>query len=521
MITHSPSFTPQVPLTRPASGSDRKRLDSAQNEATSVTEKIVEATVDKTLAATDRVSGMLAGMAASTAGYVGKLPQVAVSGSRSALNLVQSEVIGPNIKVVAGLLSPLILGGAVAAAGVGLVGSVLTGAYRGFTTHDSEKPREFTIGKAVDTSWGKVRKSMDNLSSDMLEGSAEVKARKLAEGEDPWDLPLPPFGRTAKTLAATVAGVILGGVGGVATAIAITGKEAWNGLKKSVTEFGTAASLGGLASVVASPVTGVVHGASKVFTTPVAAAAVAWKEKSLGGALQAAGKECFDTQPGRLASAAGSLVAGTLAAVPSAASAVVTTTLGDLGRGLKTATDEELNLGGKGLAALSSVVTAPVAGLVHGASTLVATPVSSAAAGWEQRSTSEGAGHGVATGLTVTRPLANTLGAFAGGLAVGTVSGLTATAAALVSEVGGGLVEAATNPELNVRGKVLDGLGGVAGDLVTSLGQGLGTVVVTPFKAAGAALEGEASSAGIKAGADYGSKAVLVAASPSKTMLNP
>lgn len=490
------------------------------NETTSVTQKIVDATVDKTLAGTDRVSGMLAGMAASTTGYVSKLPSVAAHGARSALNLVQSEVIGPNIKVVAGLLSPVILAGAVVAGGIGLVGSVLSGAIRGVSAHDSEKPREFTIGKAVDTSWSKVRKTMDELSSDMVEGSAEIKARKLAEGEDPWDIPLPPFGRTAKTMAATVAGIIIGGVGGVATAFATTGKEAWNGLKQAVTKFGTAESLGGLAAVVASPVTGVLHGASKVFTTPVAAAAVAWKEKSLTGALKAAGQEGFDATPGRFSSAAGSFVGGALAAVPSAAGAVVTTTLGDLGRGVKTAvTDKELSLGGKGLALLSSVVTAPVAGVVHGAATAVTTPFSSMAAGWDKKSLSEGAGQGVATGRTATRPLANTLGSFAGGLAVGTVAGVTTTATALVSEVGGGLIETATNKDLNVVGKVLNGLGGIPGNVITALGEGVGTVAVTPFKAAGAAIEGESSSAGIKAGADYGAKAVAVAARPEKTMV--
>ena len=511
-ITSLPTRQNLSPNTLKAPDPNQEPPKPPQNDTTSITQQIVDATVDKTLAGTDRVSGMLAGMATSTVGYLGKLPSVAAHGAKSALNLVQSEVIGPNIKVVAGLLSPVILGGALAAAGVGLVGSVLSGAARGFSAHESDKPRDFTIGKAVDTSWTKVRKTMDNLSNDMVTGSAEVKAKKLAEGEDPWDIPLPPFGRTAKTIAATVAGVMIGGIGGIATAIATTGKEAWSGLKQL--------SLAGLGTVIASPVTGVLHGASKVFTTPVAAAAVAWKEKSLGGAIKAAGKESFDTTPGRFSSAAGSLVGGTLAAVPSAAAAIVTTTFGELGRGLKmAATDQDLNLGGKGLAALGSGVTAPVAGLVHGAATMIATPFSSMAAGWNKKSLSEGMAHGVPTGRTVTRPVANTLGAFAGGLAVGTVSAATTTATALVSEVGGGLIDAATNKDLNLRGKVLDGLGGIPGDLITALGEGVGTLVVTPFKSAGAAVEENSANAGIKAGAQYGARAVVAAANPAKTMV--
>lgn len=483
-----------------------------QNDTTSLTQQIVDATVDKTLAGTDRVSGMLAGTVTGTVGYLSKLPTVAAGSARSALNLIQAETIGPNIKVIAGLLSPVILGVGVAAAGIGLVGSVLSGAARGFSAHESDKPRDFTIGKAVDTSWSKVRNTMDKLSNDMKTSSAEVKAEKLAEGEDPWDIPLPPFGRTLKTMGATVAGVIIGGVGGLATAFATMGKEAWAGVKQM--------SLAGLGTVIASPVTGVLHGASKVFTTPVAAAAVAWKEKSFGGALKAAGKECFDTTPGRVSSAAGALVGGTLAAIPSAAGHIVGTTFGDLGKGLKTAVaDQDLNLGGKALGLLGSVVTAPVAGLVHGAATMIATPFSSAAAGWDKKSLSEGMAYGLPTGSKVTRPLADTVGSFVGGVAVGTVSGVTTLATGLVSEVGGGLIDTVTNKDLNVRGKVLAGLGGIPGDAITAVGQGIGTVFVTPFKAAGGAIEGGSAGAGIKAGADYGSKAVVAAANPGKNMV--
>ncbi|MFN8612188.1 MAG: hypothetical protein U0931_31880, partial [Vulcanimicrobiota bacterium] len=485
-----------------------------RNNASTVTQKIVDATVDKTLAGTDRVVGTLAGMTTATVGYISKLPSLAAHSVQSAYNLFESEVIGPNIKVIAGLATPLIVAAGVVGAGFGLVISALTGAVRGFQAHESDKPRDFTIGKAVDTTWTKVRKSVGDFSNDMVSGSAEVRARKLAEGEDPWDIPLPPFGRTAKTMAATVAGLAIGGAGGVATALATTANQAWSGLKQ--------ANLAGLATVVASPVTGALHGASKVFTTPVAAAAVAWKQKSLGGALKAAGQECFDTQAGKFSSAAGAFVGGAVAAVPSAATAVVTTTFGDLGKGLKTAaTDSELGLGGKGLTALGSVVGAPVAGLVHGAATAISTPFSSLASAWNQQSLSQGLAQGVPAGRSATRPVASTLGAFAGGLAVGTVSALSATGAGLVSEVGGGLVDAATNKELNLSGKLLAGVGGIPGDIITAVGQGLGTLVVTPFKSAGGAIEGQSTSAGVKSGAEYGAGAVAAAASPEKTLLEP
>ena len=140
------------------------------------------------------------------------------------------------------------------------------------------------------------------------------------------------------------------------------------------------------------------------------------------------------------------------------------------------------------------------------------------AAGWDKKSLSEGMGHGVPTGRSVTRPLAKTLGAFAGGVAVGAASAVATTGTALVSGLAGGLIEAATDENLNVRGKILDGLGGIPGDVITALGQGVGTLAMTPIKAAAATLEGEPSSSGIKAGADYASKAVVVAANP-KTMI--
>ncbi len=486
------------------------------NQTGSITQKIVDATVDNTLAATDRLVGTLAGMGTGTAAYLSKLPTVAAGAARGALNLIQSEVIGPNIKVIAGLATPLIVAAGLVGAGVGLAINVVAGAVRGFQAHDSEKPREFTINKAVDTAWTRARGSMDKLAQGMIESSAEVKAQKLAEGEDPWDIPLPPFGRTAKTMAATVAGLAIGGAGGVATALATTGSQAWGGIQ----QLGKGAPLAGLASVVASPVTGVLHGASKVFTTPVEAAAVAWKEKSLGGALKAAGQECFDAQPGKFSSAAGALVGGAVAALPSAATAAVVTTASNLSNGVKTlANDAELGLAGKALGTLGAVVTAPASGLAHAAATAVTTPFRTAASGWNHKSLAEGMAEGVAAGRSSTRPFGDVLGTFVGGVAVGGVSAVSATAAGLVSEVGGGLIETATNKELNLRGKLLAGVGAVPGDVITALGQGVGTLVYTPFKAAQATLEQESAGAGIKAGAQHGSRAVAVAARPQNTMV--
>lgn len=508
----SSSIRPSVtPLAQRNATPPKQESQSAET----ITKRIVDGTVDATLAGTNRVSSTFAGLGTASAAYLSKLPRVASDTVKSGVNLFQAETIGPNIKVLAGLATPLFAALGVAGAGLGLVISAGSGAIQGWTSHDSEKPREFTIGKAVDKAWTSTRQSMDEAGTSMVEGTQEVKDKKLAPGEDPWDIPLPPFGRTAKTMAATVAGIMIGGVGGLVTALATTAQGAWSGVKQAFTKFGPAESLASVGTVVGSPVTGVLHGVSKIFTTPVKAAEVAWKEKSLGGALKAAVKEGFDLKAGSFSTAAGATVGGAVVAVPSALSTVVSTTAVELGRGLKSAaTDKELNLAARGLATLGSVVSAPVAGVAHGLMTGVSTPFRAAASSWKQGSLVDGMTQGVKDSYKSPKLAANTLGALVGGVAVGGVSAVAVTATGAVREIGGGLLDAAGSKELNVRGKLLDGIGGIPGDAVTAVGQGLGTLFAVPIASAReASLEGS-NKDGIKSAAQYGVKAVSAAANP-------
>jgi hypothetical protein len=490
------------------------------NDAASVTQRIVDATVDKTLAGTDRLSGGLSGLVTGAGAYISKLPSAAKDGAQSVVNLVQAETIGPNIKVIAGLASPVLAGLAIAGAGIGLVISAGAGFFTGVTAHDAEKPREFTIGKAVGEAWNGTRKAVDEMGDSAVKATQEVRAEKLGEGEDPWDIPLPPFGRTAKTMAATVAGLAIGGIGGVATVIATTAKGAWGGLKHIVTDFSPADALAGVGAILASPVTGILEGASKVLTTPVAAAAVAWKEKSLGKALRAAGDEAFTTDPSKFSAAAGAFVGGAIVAGPAAGVTAVATTAVTLGGGLKKAvTDKELNFPGKVLAAAGSVVAAPVAGVVHGVTTNIGTPFVSAAKAWDKSSLVKGMASGVKDTHKGTKTAANVAGAFVGGAAVGTVTSVATAATGTISEVFGGLADAATNDELNLTGKVLDGAGGIIGDVVTGLGQGVGTFVASPLKAAGEAIETGSAANGLSTAAGFGIKSIHAAARPEKAMV--
>ena len=54
---------------------------------------------------------------------------------------------------------------------------------------------------------------------------------------------------------------------------------------------------------------------------------------------------------------------------------------------------------------------------------------------------------------------------------------------------------------------------------LTAIGEGVGTLFVAPFKAAGASMEEKSASAGVKAAAQYGTGAFSAAVSPDKTML--
>lgn len=505
------STTPKVPVRNTVSAATPPKKESAQT----VTQKIVDATVDKTLAGTDRVAGGLSGLITGTAAYLSKMPSAAADGIKSAGNLFKAEKIGPNIKVVAALASPLIAGVALAGAGLGLVVAAGGGAITGLTAHEEEKPRDFTIDEAVSGAWNQTRDTIDEFGDDAIKGSQEIRNIEVKPGDELWDIPLPPFARTAKTVAATVAGVVMGGVGGIATAIATTGKTAWDGVKNAFTDFSAPNLLAGAGAVVASPVTGVVHGLSKVVSTPIKAAAQAWKQDSLGAALKAGAQESFDTKASAFASSAGALVGGVAVAVPAAAATGIATTAVELGRGLKTAaTDDELNFAGKALAAVGTLVTAPTAGTAHALTTGIATPFASAGSAWREKSLADGLQKGMKGSHKESKPAANAAGAFVGGLAVGGISSTVATSVAAVREIGGGVVEAATNDDLNVRGKVLDGFGGLPGDAVSAVGYGLGTFVKTPLRAAQAAYAGDNASEGVKKAADFGVKSVQASFNP-------
>jgi hypothetical protein len=506
----------QIQSSKPRTG---VQPPAAREPEKTITQKIVDTTVDKTLAGTDRVASSLAGLGTGVASYATALPGAVSHGARSIVNLYSSETIGPNIKVLATVASPVLAALAVAGAGLGLVVSAGAGAVIGFSAHDKEKPREFTIDKGVGNTWNSVRKEVREGTELWVKDSQEIKDKKLAPGEDPWDIPLPPFGRTAKTIAATVAGVAVGGVGGVATALMTTARGAWGGVKQAFDGFSAANLLAGAGTIVASPVTGLVHGLSKVVTTPVEAAAVAWKEKSLGGALKSAGKEAFDSDPSQFANSVGAFVGSAATAVPAGVGTAVVSGAKALGGGLKTAaTDADLNVAGKALTAVATTVGAPVTGLVHGVASGIAAPFVGAAKGWQDDSLAQGVAAGIKSAHSSTETFSEAVGSSVGGVAVGGLSALATTGAAAVRQIGGGVVNAATNDELNLRGKLLEGLGGIPGDAITAAGQGMGALLVTPVKAGAAAAEKGSAAEGFKESAISGLRFVGSAVNPERAM---
>ena len=105
-------------------------------------------------------------------------------------------------------------------------------------------------------------------------------------------------------------------------------------------------------------------------------------------------------KPSALASAAGGLVGGAAVAVPAAAATGLTTTVTELGRGLGTVADEELNLPGKLMSAVGGMVNAPVAGVVHGLTTGAGTPFVSAVKAFKEKNLN-GMGEALDPALTV------------------------------------------------------------------------------------------------------------------------
>ncbi len=483
--------------------------------AQSITERIVEATVDKTLAGTDRFAGAVSGFATGSAAYLSKMPGLAADGVKSALNLFQAEKIGPNIKVVSVLASRLIAGLAVAGAGLGLVVAAGAGVVNGFTTHNAEKPREFTIDQAVSKVWNQTRSSVEEIGQSAIQSSQEVKEIEVKPGDELWDIPLPPFARTGKTVAATVAGLALGGVGGLATAVATTFQEAWNGLKEIPKDFSLQKLAAGVGSLVAAPFTGVIHGLSKVVSTPIAAAGTAWRADSLKEALKSGAAECYDTKPGIVASSVGTFVGGTSVALAEGAVTAIGTTAKEIGRSLRTAvSDPNLNIASGSLSAAGGLLGAPVAGVAHGALTALGGPVSAVLSGWKDGFGGDTIAKGFELSSSGTSQASAAVGAVVGNAPGAVLSGVTASGAAFAREIADGLSSAAGNEKLYFSGKVLDGVGGVPGDVVSAAIQGVGTTFVS---IAGAAVEGfnsGHSSDGVKRGAQQAVKGVAMSINP-------
>ena len=352
----------------------------------------------------------------------------------------------------------------------------------------------------------------------MVKGSQEIKDIEVKPGDKLWDIPLPPFGRTLKTAAATGLGVAIGAVGGVFTTVGTTLRTAWDGVKNAFQEPSPSTALAAVAGLAGAPVTGVIDGVHKALHAPIKAAEAAWKKDSFVEGVKSAAS--FDSEVSALANGAGGLVGGATAAIPAAVTTAVATTAVELGRGLKTAvTSDELNLPGRVLTAAGSLLSAPTAGVVHAATTGIATPFAAAGHAWDKKSSAEGLAKGISGSHDVTKHLSGGAGAAVAGLAIGTVSAVASTASSAVREIGGGLVDAATNSELNVKGKVLDAVGGIPGDAVSAIGQGLGTFVMTPVRAASSGFENKKASDGVAKAADFGVKSIHASIRPEGAMV--
>jgi hypothetical protein len=219
---------------------------------------VVDKIVDKTILSANFTASAISGGVGGLGAYARSIPGAALKTTGAFYsNLWKAETIGPNLKVIGSVVAAPVL---VAGALVGLPVSLCTGLYRGAEQIDSSKPREFTIGAANHEGYGKTVSGWQRFTKSTTEGLAEMGNQKLGQGEKPFDIPLM---KTAKTLAIGAAGVAVGGVAGVISAVVGTVRNAATGIAKAATDENLNVAgkvIAGVGAVLGGTIQGVSYG---------------------------------------------------------------------------------------------------------------------------------------------------------------------------------------------------------------------------------------------------------------------
>lgn len=138
-------------------------------------------------------------------------------------NVIQAETIGPNLKVIATLASPL--GGALSAVASPFVQAFTDASAMRRAGNDVDGP--LTANGSNGYADAKFAPESRGFSSEMIQRLEELGAKKLGEGEKPYDVPIlsPVFSIVGGVVSGAISGVT-GLIGGLAAGLLTTGKEA-------------------------------------------------------------------------------------------------------------------------------------------------------------------------------------------------------------------------------------------------------------------------------------------------------
>lgn len=160
-------------------------------------------------------------------------------------NVIQAETIGPNLKVIASLAAPL--GGALSAVASPVVQAFTDAGAMRRSGRDFDGP--LTGNGSNGYADKKFDKETQGFSSDLIQQLEKFGAKKLEEGEKPYDVPIlsPIFSVVGGVVSGAISGVT-GLLGGFAAGLLTTGKEAAGAL------FGSGQTIGQRAGrLAASP----------------------------------------------------------------------------------------------------------------------------------------------------------------------------------------------------------------------------------------------------------------------------
>lgn len=272
---------------------NRSSVSKNQDDAP-MSANMVDKMVDKTYLGANYTASGVAGLGCGVGAFATSAPGAALKVTASLIhNLRKAETLGPNLTFLGCLAAAPIVFGATA---IGLPVSMVVGGFKGASQVDSSKPRDFCTSQAGSAAYGKVSEGWKNTAESCVKGLEEFGAEKLQPGQKAFDIPIMA---TVKTVAMGAAGLAIGGIVGVVTAVASSVRESVGGIVSSFQDdtlnvagkfvAATGAAIGGV-------VQGVTYGVGSAVTIAAGAVSSTWKNDSLvsgGKTIAEKSKNCI------------------------------------------------------------------------------------------------------------------------------------------------------------------------------------------------------------------------------------